>query len=71
MQQNNLDKTIARINELSKLSRERELTAEEQQERAALRQEYITSFRRNLESQLDTIYFVDDKGNKSKLKKKD
>ena len=36
---------IDRINELGRISKERELTFEEQQERAALRNEYIAYFR--------------------------
>ena len=38
-------KKIDRINELGRLAKERELTFEEQQERAALRNEYIAYFR--------------------------
>ena len=37
-------KKIDRINELSRISRERELTEEEQTERKALRLEYIESY---------------------------
>ena len=36
---------IDRINELGRIAKERELTFEEQQERAALRNEYIAYFR--------------------------
>lgn len=39
---------IDRINELGRLSRERELTEEERTEQAALRAEYIADFRRTL-----------------------
>ena len=63
-------KTIERINELSKLAKERELTAEEQAERAALRQEYIAAFRGNLEAQLNTITIQYPDGTKKKLQKK-
>ena len=46
---------IDRINELARIARERGLTAEEQAERTALREEYIAAFRGNLEAQLKTI----------------
>ena len=38
---------IERINELTRLSRERELTHEELVEREALRREYLDGFRQN------------------------
>ena len=62
--------TIDRINELARLARERALTAEEQNERAALRREYIDAVLGNLSAQLDHTYVVDEKGNKRKLEKK-
>ncbi len=63
-------KKIDRINELARLAKERELTAEEQEERAVLRREYIDSFKRSLVSQLETTYIVDEKGNKKKVERK-
>lgn len=36
---------IARINELTRLSRERELTPEEHEERACLRRQYVDHFK--------------------------
>lgn len=39
---------IDRINELGRIAKERELTAEETAERAALREEYIKFFRASL-----------------------
>ena len=63
-------KTIDRINELCKLAKERELTAEEQAERTALRQEYIAAFRGNLEAQLNTITIQYPDGTRKKLQKK-
>lgn len=61
---------IDRINFLAKKSRTEEgLTVEERQEQAALRREYIDSFKRSLCMQLDNTYIVDEKGNKRKLKK--
>ena len=64
------DREIARINELSRLARERALTAEEQAERARLRQRYLEGFRQSLEGQLahTSIQYPD--GRVEKLKKK-
>ena len=61
---------IDRINFLAKKTRTPEgLTEEERQEQAALRREYIDSFKRSLCMQLDNTYIVDEKGNKRKLTK--
>ena len=61
---------IDRINFLAKKSRTPEgLTEEERQDQAALRREYIDSFKRSLCMQLDNTYIVDEKGNKRKLTK--
>lgn len=46
-----------RISELTRLSRERELTAEEQKERQQLREEYIRDFRANMKQILDNTTF--------------
>lgn len=61
---------IDRINELARLAKERELTEAEQAERAVLRREYIDSVKASLVGQLENTYIVDEKGNKTKLKKK-
>ena len=42
-----------RISELTRISRERELTAEEQAERQQLRQNYLKAFRGQFRAQLD------------------
>lgn len=60
---------IDRINALARLAKERELTGEETAERAALRREYIDSVKANLTAQLDNTYVVDEKGNKTPLKR--
>lgn len=60
-------KKIDRINELAKKQKSEGLTKEEQQEQKVLRREYIDSFKASLMSQLDSIYIVDEKGNKKKL----
>jgi uncharacterized protein YnzC (UPF0291/DUF896 family) len=61
---------MERISELTRLSRERELTEDEKAERAALRAEYIQDWRRSTIDVLENTYIVDDKGNKRKLGKK-
>ncbi len=63
-------KKIDRINELSRISRERELTAAEAQERQALREEYIAAFRASLTGQLDNTVIVDKDGNRTRLQRR-
>ena len=64
-------KKIDRINELAKKAKTPEgLTAEELEERAALRQEYLNSVMGSLRRELDNTYIVDEKGNKRRLKGK-
>lgn len=61
---------IDRINELARKSRTPEgLTEEEKKEQKVLRDEYILSFRRSLTGTLENTYIVDEKGNKTKVKK--
>lgn len=61
---------INRINELAHKSKSVGLTEEEKQEQAALRREYIDSFKASLVGQLENTYIVDEKGNKRKVQKK-
>ncbi|MCX4367092.1 MAG: DUF896 domain-containing protein [Clostridia bacterium] len=61
---------IARINELARLAKERELTADETAEREVLRREYRESVTGNMRAQLENTYIVDPRGNKTKLNKK-
>jgi len=63
-------KKIDRINELARKAKTEGLTEAETAERAALRREYIDSVVGNLKGHLDNTYYVDEKGNKEKLKKK-
>ncbi|MBP3938536.1 MAG: DUF896 domain-containing protein [Clostridia bacterium] len=63
-------KKIDRINELARKAKAQELTPEEIEERAQLREEYRASYKRNLVAALESIRVVDDKGNKTPLKKK-
>lgn len=59
---------IDRISQLTRIARQRELTAEEQQERQALRREYIDSVKQSLVGQLDNTVIVDPQGNRRPLK---
>ncbi len=63
-------KRIDRINELARLAKQRELTQEEQAERAALRAEYIAAFKGNLVAQLNNITIQYPDGSRKKLEKK-
>ena len=62
---------IKRINELARKVRSGPLTEAEQAEQAALRREYIDSVVGSLKGQLDNTYIVDEKGRKTKLRKKE
>lgn len=66
MEQTKLD----RINELARLAKQRELTPEETDERAALRKEYIEDFRRATIEVLENTYIQTPDGVKHKLQKK-
>ena len=64
-----LNDTIARINELARKAKTEGLTPEEIAERDKLRRVYIDSVKANLVGQLENTYIVDQKGNKTPLKK--
>ena len=65
-------KQIDRINELARKAKSPEgLTKWEEEERAALRREYVDSVLGSLRGQLDNTYIMDEKGQKHKLKKKE
>ncbi len=64
-------KKIDRINELARLAKERELTEEELAERQVLRREYIDSYKRSLEVQLQNTTILYPDGSKKKVTKKD
>ena len=60
-----------RINELARKSKAEGLTEEEKVEQAALRKEYLADIRKSLEATLSNVYFVEEDGSQTKLKKKD
>ncbi|MBM7650152.1 uncharacterized protein YnzC (UPF0291/DUF896 family) [Bacillus ectoiniformans] len=60
---------IARINELSKLSKSRGLNKEEKQEQQNLRQEYLKSFRSSMKNTVETVRIFDPNGNEVTPKK--
>ena len=65
-------KQIDRINELARKAKSPEgLTKWEEEERAALRREYVDSVLGSLRGQLDNTYIMDEKGQKHKMKKKE
>lgn len=61
---------LARINELARLAKERELTAEELAERDVLRKEYIAEWRAGAVQVLENTVIVTPDGKKHKLQKK-
>ncbi len=63
-------KKLDRISQLTQISRERELTNEEQKEREILRREYIDSYKASLTGILNNTYIQNPDGTKQKLKPK-
>ena len=61
---------IDRINELARKAKAGPLTPAEQKERDLLRREYIDSVVGSLKGELENTYVVDEKGRKSKLRRK-
>lgn len=61
-----MDKLVARINELARKHKSVGLTEAEQAERASLRQQYLAVFKSNFKQQLDTIKYVEDENPDSK-----
>ncbi|MCI6039894.1 MAG: DUF896 domain-containing protein [Clostridiales bacterium] len=62
---------IERISELTRLSRERELTHEELMEREALRREYLDGFRQNMQAVLESVRLKRPDGTLEPLQKKE
>ena len=61
---------LDRINELARIAKLRELTAEEISERDVLRKEYIAEWREGATQVLDNTYIVTPDGKKHKLQRK-
>ena len=55
---------IKRINELTEISRKRELTEAEQAERKRRRDAYLKEFRDQMRAQLDNIDVIDENGSR-------
>ncbi len=64
------EELLQRINFLAKKSKAEGLTAEEKEEQAMLRAQYIQAFRQGMENTLSGVYVMDKDGNKKKLEKK-
>ena len=62
---------IDRINHLAKKQKSEGLTAEEAAERTALHREYAEEIKGSLRTHLDNTYILDEKGNKTKLRRKE
>lgn len=62
---------LQRINELARIKKERELTAEETAERDALRKEYLDDWRKGAIEVLENTYIQTPDGKKHKLQRKD
>lgn len=65
-----MEQVIARINALAKKAKAEGLTEEETRERDKLRRIYIDAVKASLVGQLENTYLVDEKGNKTKITKK-
>ncbi len=65
-----MDKVIARINELARKAKAEGLNAEELAERDKLRRIYIDSVKASLTGQLDNTYLLRPDGTKEKLRPK-
>lgn len=59
-----------RISELTRISRERELTEEEKTEREVLRAEYLSEWREGVRQTLDNTYIQRPDGSREKLNRK-
>ena len=64
MEQHKLD----RISELTRISRQRELKQKENTERAALRSEYLSEWKKGAEEALKSVVIVEPDGSRRMLK---
>ena len=63
-------KDIDRINELARKKKTVGLTESEVQEQEALRRQYLSEFRANLQAMMDQVYIEREDGTYQKLEKK-
>ena len=63
-------KKIDRINFLARKQKAEGLSEEEKAEQQVLRREYIDSYKRSLENQLNNTYILNPDGTKKKMQKK-
>lgn len=61
-------RNLERISELTQISKQRELTAEEQAERQELRQNYLKAFRSQFRAQLDNTVVQYPDGSQASLR---
>lgn len=61
-------RNLERISELTQLSRQRELTADEQAEREVLRKNYMQAFRKQFRAQLDNTVVEYPDGSRASLR---
>ncbi len=61
-----MEEKVARINELYHKSKNEGLTEEEKNEQAALRKEYIQSFRNNIRATLENVSILEPDGSVTK-----
>ena len=61
---------MERINELKRISKERELSQAELEEQAALRKEYVAGFRENMRQVLEGVRIQEPDGTVHPLQKK-
>ena len=66
-----IQEKLDRINELDRISKQRELTEEEQKEREVLRKEYIAEWRKGAMDVLDNLVIQTPDGKRHKLQKKE
>ncbi len=62
---------IARINALARKAKAEGLSEEEKTEQTELRRRYVANIKASLMADLDNTYIMDEKGNKTKLGKKE
>lgn len=65
-----MDELIKRINRLYAKSQSEGLTDDEKAEQAELRRRYIAAFRQGMANTMESVYIVDEEGNKKKVEKR-